>query len=112
VRRPALEELRRSRSSVDVSGTAAGNYGRAPDSGAYNNAVERALRGPVVGRKNHYGSKSKRGTKVAAILYTLCETAKLCGVDPWRYLAIAAKRAVNEPGLITLPQPGGGIHSY
>lgn len=77
-----------------------------------NNAVERALRGPVVGRKNHYGSKSKRGTKVAAILYTLCETAKLCGVDPWRYLAIAAKRAVNEPGLITLPQPGGGIHSY
>jgi hypothetical protein len=25
-----------------------------------NNAVERALRGPVIGRKNHHGSKSKR----------------------------------------------------
>ena len=32
-----------------------------------NNAAERALRGVVVGRKNHYGSKSKRGTEVAAI---------------------------------------------
>jgi Transposase IS66 family len=28
-----------------------------------NNATERAIRGPVVGRKNHYGSKSRRGTR-------------------------------------------------
>jgi Transposase IS66 family len=35
-----------------------------------NNATERAIRGPVVGRKNHYGSKSRRGTEVAAIFYT------------------------------------------
>jgi hypothetical protein len=47
-----------------------------------NNAAERALRGPVVGRKNHYGSKSLRGTQVAALFYTLCESAKLTGVDP------------------------------
>ena len=32
-----------------------------------NNAAERALRGPVVGRKNHYGSRSVRGTQVAAL---------------------------------------------
>jgi len=32
-----------------------------------NNAAERALRGVVVGRKNHYGSRSKRGTEVAAL---------------------------------------------
>jgi transposase len=32
-----------------------------------NNATERALRGLVVGRKNHYGSRSERGTKVAAL---------------------------------------------
>ena len=37
-----------------------------------NNAAERALRGPVVGRKNHYGSRSKRGTEVATLFYTLC----------------------------------------
>jgi len=49
-----------------------------------NNAAERALRGPVVGRKNHYGSRSLRGTEVAAVFYTLCETARLIGVDPNR----------------------------
>ena len=41
-----------------------------------NNAAERALRGPVVGRKNHCGSKSKRGTEVAAIFYTLFENCE------------------------------------
>lgn len=33
-----------------------------------NNTAERANRSPVVGRKNHYGSRSRRGTEVAAIL--------------------------------------------
>ena len=47
-----------------------------------NNAIERMLRAPVIGRKNHYGSRSLRGTQVAALFYTLCETAKLAGVDP------------------------------
>jgi Transposase IS66 family len=28
-----------------------------------NNATERGIRGPVVGRKNHYGSKSRSGTQ-------------------------------------------------
>src|SRR6266540_629062 len=51
-----------------------------------NNATERAIRGPVVGRKNHYGSRSLRGTQVAALFYTLCETAKLAGLDPNAYL--------------------------
>jgi transposase len=55
-----------------------------------NNATERGIRGPVVGRKNHYGSKSRRGTEVAAVLYTLLETAKLVGVDPAKYLREAA----------------------
>ena len=47
-----------------------------------NNATERALRGMVIGRKNHYGSRSKRGTEVAALFYSLIESAKLCGVEP------------------------------
>ncbi len=51
-----------------------------------NNASERALRGPVIGRKNHYGSKSERGTQVAALLYSLCESAKLAKIDPRIYL--------------------------
>ncbi|MBI4538650.1 MAG: transposase [Gemmatimonadetes bacterium] len=32
-----------------------------------NNQTERALRGVAVGRKNHYGSRSQRGTEVAAL---------------------------------------------
>jgi transposase len=55
-----------------------------------NNATERGIRGPVVGRKNHYGSKSRRGTEIAAIFYTLLETAKLAGVNPAAYLRAAA----------------------
>lgn len=66
-----------------------------------NNATERGIRGPVVGRKNHYGSKSKRGTEIAAIFYTLLETAKLCGVDPAKYLREAALAGAR--GEVLLP---------
>lgn len=58
-----------------------------------NNATERGIRGPVIGRRNHFGSKSHRGTEVAAIFYSLLETAKLHGIDPARYLLEAAKAA-------------------
>jgi hypothetical protein len=46
-----------------------------------NNHVERQMRDVVLGRKNHYGSKSQRGTEVAALFYSLIETAKLRGED-------------------------------
>jgi transposase len=69
-----------------------------------NNAAERALRGVVVGRKNHYGSHSKRGAEVAAICYTLFETAKLAGVDPHRYVLEATRRAIASPRTVTLPE--------
>jgi transposase len=60
-----------------------------------NNAVERALRGVVVGRKNHYGSKSVRGTEVAALFYSLIESTKLVGLDPDHYLKVAANAAID-----------------
>jgi transposase len=66
-----------------------------------NNATERGIRGPVVGRKNHYGSKSRRGTEIAAVFYTLLETAKLAGVDPAKYLRDAALAA--DRGEVLLP---------
>lgn len=68
-----------------------------------NNAAERSLRGVVLGRKNHYGSRSKRGIHVAEILYSLCETAKLQHVDPRVYLISATKAAIREPRTITMP---------
>jgi transposase len=69
-----------------------------------NNGTERALRGVAVGRKNHYGSRSERGTQVAALCYTLLESAKLAGVDPAAYLATATRRAIATPGTVTLPR--------
>ncbi|MDX2054493.1 MAG: serine hydrolase [Polyangiaceae bacterium] len=58
-----------------------------------NNGTERGIRGPVVGRRNHFGSKSERGTEVAATSYTLIETAKLHGINPAKYLLEAARAA-------------------
>jgi len=66
-----------------------------------NNATERAIRGPVVGRKNHYGSKSRRGTEVASRLYTILETCKLHDVDPAAYLHAAVIAA--DRGEVLLP---------
>jgi transposase len=68
-----------------------------------NNATERGLRGVVIGRKNHYGSRSKRGTEVAALFYSLIESAKLCGVEPKAYLLQAVRAALATPGTVTLP---------
>lgn len=60
-----------------------------------NNVTERAIRGVVVGRKNHYGSRSRRGTEVAALFYSLCESAKLNHLDPSAYLRTATWAALR-----------------
>ncbi len=70
------------------------------------NAVERSLRGPVLGRKNFLGTKSERGTQVAALFYSLIETCKLNGVDPSRYLGEAARAAIRADS-IPLPMDTG-----
>jgi transposase len=50
----------------------------------------------VLGRKNHYGSRSERGTEVAALFYSLIESAKLAGVEPDVYLRRAARLAIRS----------------
>jgi transposase len=60
-----------------------------------NNATERALRGVVIGRKNHFGSRSERRTEVAALFYSLIESAKLAGVEPDAYLRAAARQGIR-----------------
>lgn len=66
-----------------------------------NNACERGIRGPVIGRRNHFGSKSRRGTQVAATFYSLMETAKLHNIDPAQYLLEAARSSAR--GEVLLP---------
>jgi hypothetical protein len=63
-----------------------------------NNRTERAFRGPVVGRRNHFGSKSRRGTQAAAVLYSVIETAKANGFDPAAYLVEAVRVAKLTDG--------------
>jgi transposase len=73
-----------------------------PDVPWQSNAIERALRSPVVGRKNHYGSHSLKTAEVAAIWYSVIETCKMHGVDPRAYLidtltCILTKKPVRMP---------------
>ncbi len=68
-----------------------------------NNRAERALRGLVLGRKNHYGSRSQRGANVSALFYSLIGTAKLNDLDPETYLREALAAALKSPGAVTLP---------
>jgi transposase len=73
-----------------------------PDIPLDNNGTERAARGPVVGRKNHYGSHSLRGTEVAATLYSLVESAKLNALEPRFYLRVAVRAALRRE-VVPLP---------
>lgn len=68
-----------------------------------NNQTERAMRSVVLGRKNHLGSKSQRGTEVAAVLYSLVETAYLNGLDPYKYLVEATYTMLEDPTAVPLP---------
>ena len=53
-----------------------------PDS----NAVENSIRPFVIGRRNWLFSGSPRGAHASATLYSLIETARANGVEPYRYL--------------------------
>lgn len=50
------------------------------------NAVENAIRPFVLGRKNWMFSGSPRGAHASATLYSLIQTAKANGIEPYRYL--------------------------
>jgi transposase len=51
-----------------------------------NNGAENAIRPFVLGRKNWLFSASVKGVKASANLYSLIETAKANGLEPYAYL--------------------------
>jgi len=57
-----------------------------PDIALDNNPAERALRTPVVGRKNYYGSQAKWAADLAARVWTITGTAERNGREPRAYL--------------------------
>jgi transposase len=50
------------------------------------NAVERSIRPFVIGRKNWLFADTPKGAMASANLYSLVESAKANGIEPWRYL--------------------------
>jgi hypothetical protein len=80
----------------------------------HSNDIESAIRGPVVGRKNHAGSKSLATGRVAAIFYSIIETCKWNDVDCRRYLyqamqAILTKKPVPMPWDLAKPEKAVSI---
>jgi transposase len=62
-----------------------------------NNAAERGMRGPVLGRKNYLFCGSDAGGKRAACMYTVIETCRMNSVDPQAYLADVLARIADHP---------------
>ena len=61
-------------------------YRDSPLLGPDNNACERTIRPFVIGRKNWLLSGSPAGAEASAAWYSLVETAKLNGIEPYLYL--------------------------
>jgi transposase len=51
-----------------------------------NNEIERAIRPFVIGRKNWLFSNTPRGAHASAAMYSIIESAKLNGFEPYHYL--------------------------
>src|SRR5205807_2927919 len=62
-----------------------------------NNTAERSQRGPVVGRKNYYGSGAVWAGRLAALMFSLLQTLCLWQLNPRSWLT-AYLRACAEAG--------------
>ena len=66
-----------------------------------NNRAERSIKPFVISRKNFLFANTANGAKSSEVIFSLIETAKENGLDPYRYLTRllneAPKRAVNDP---------------
>ena len=60
-----------------------------------NNRAERSIKPFVIGRKNWLFANTPRGAKASAILYSIIETAKENGLNPYEYLTYIFTNAPN-----------------
>jgi transposase len=63
-----------------------------------NNASERALRNPVVGRKNYYGSRSIWSGCLSAMLFSIFSTLAKNKADPYQFLLAYLKACAKNKG--------------
>lgn len=64
-----------------------------------NNLTENAIRPFTLGRKNWLFSQSVKGVTASASLYSLIETAKANGLEPYRYLCHVFKELPSADSL-------------
>jgi len=60
-----------------------------------NNRAERSIKPFVIGRKNWLFANTPRGAKASAILFSIIETAKENGLNPYEYLTYVFTHAPN-----------------
>jgi transposase len=93
-RRQVLESLRNHWTGLTV-------FVEHPEVPMDNNTAERSERGPVVGRKNYYGSGAVWSGRLAAMLFSLFRTLALWGINPrvWltAYLTACAESGGQAP---------------
>jgi len=68
-----------------------------------NNASERSLRTPVVGRKNYYGSGAMWSARFTAVMLSIFETLELYGINQKEWLE-SYLRGCAEAGGLTPPE--------
>lgn len=69
-----------------------------------NNAAERQLRTPVIGRKTWYGTHSERGVETTEILFSIMQTCRLIKIDPREYLRAVTKAMLSREAPFTPSQ--------
>jgi transposase len=69
-----------------------------PEVAMDNNSAERMLRNPVVGRKNYYGSGSVWSAHLAAMLFSVIQTALLWGLNPPHWLHAFLQACADHGG--------------
>jgi transposase len=74
-----------------------------------NNNAERAIRNPVTGRKNYYGSGSIWSAELAAMMFSQLQTIELWQLNPrhWlqEYLTACAQQGGTAPADLSLFLP-------
>ena len=60
-----------------------------------NNRSERSIKPFVMGRKNFLFHNTPRGAKAAEVIYSLIETVKSNGLDPYEYILFVLSTAPN-----------------
>ncbi len=60
-----------------------------------NNRAERSIKPFVIDRKNFLFANTPRGAKASTVMFSLIETAKENGLNPFEYLSNVLKRALQ-----------------